>query len=452
MRRHSLISSLLIQLIAAQVGLVVIALALFPLVSPYVDYGDIADRTVRELVVESLRDGVDGRLALDPTPGLLRYAGRRNGLAYAAMIRDGLQVLPGSSPELAGVLDRLGSLVPRDSDSLKTDRPGIPGDAILVTGQPTPFGSVIIATTGNAFGHEDAIDLVDDFMPALLPIFAPLVFGTIVVVPLVVRRSMRPLQVAARRAQRISMRSLHQRLPEAGMPVELMPLVTAVNNAFDRLEGQAGRQRLFLANAAHELRTPIAILQARVDDMQLTESGSGALQRDVHRIRHLVEQMLLSAQLGEHAMKVDEDIDLVRLVRSVVASCAPLAMRSGCAIEFDPPAAAVTVLGNARALEGAVTNLIDNSLRASPEAGLITVAVHSGAVVEVRDRGPGVAPTDRVNVFEPFWRKDERGPGTGLGLAIVQEVAQLHRGSALVEDTPGGGATFRLHLPERLHA
>ena len=77
----------------------------------------------------------------------------------------------------------------------------------------------------------------------------------------------------------------------------------------------------------------------------------------------------------------------------------------------------------------------------------MTVAVHAGAVIEVRDNGSGVAKADRPHVFEPFWRKDDHGPGTGLGLAIVREIAQLHGGSAWVDETPGGGATFRLRLP-----
>ena len=452
MRPHSLVRRLLIRLIATQVGLIVVALAVFPLVSPYVNYADIADRTVRALLAASLRGGANGGpgvggLTLDPNAALRRYAARRPTLAYAAMTRASAHVAPGSAPELVAILRRLGPLVPHDSDTLETDRPGRSGDSILVTGQPTPLGSVIMATAGNVFGYEDLIDLIGDFMPALLPIFAPLVLGTIVVVPLVVRRSMRPLRLAAEGARQISVRSLDRRLPEAGMPVELMPLVAAVNDALDRLREQVGRQRLFLANAAHELRTPVAILQIRVDGLPRDDATRGDLLRDVHRIRMLVEQVLLSAQLGESSVPLDETIELVEHVRGVVAACAPLAIRGGHAIAFEASVAAVTVMGNARAIAGAVTNLIDNALHAAPGAGLVTVAVRAGAVVEVCDQGPGVAPADQDHVFEPFWRKDERGPGTGLGLAIVRDIARLHGGTASVDETPGGGATFRLHLP-----
>ncbi len=446
MRPHSLIRRLLFQLIMAQIGLIMVALAVFPFVSPYVNYTDIADRTVRELLTASLHRGPDGGLRIDPSPGFRRDAGRRPALAYAALARAGLRPLEGSAPDLVAILERLGPLVPRDNDTLETARPGLPDDAIIVTGEPTPFGSIIMVTTGNVFGHEDLIDLIDDFMPALLPIFAPLVFGTVVVVPLVVRRSMRPLRLAAKEALLISVRSLDQRLPDAGMPVELMPLVTAVNDALNRLQGQVGRQRLFLANAAHELRTPVAILQARVDALPHDDPAQIDLLRDVSRVRLLVEQMLLSARLGERELAADETIDLVRHVRTVVATCAPLAIRGGHEIEFEASAGAMTILGHARAIEGAVTNLIDNALRVSPVHGLVTIAVHAGAVVEVRDHGPGIAPADRPHVFEPFWRKDDHGPGTGLGLAIVQEVARLHGGTVWVDETPGGGATFRLQL------
>ena len=447
MRPHSLIRRLLFQLITAQVGLIMVALAVFPFVSPYVNYTDSADRTVRELLTASLHREADGSLRIDPTPGFRTYAARRPGLAYAAMTRAGLRPLEGSAADLVGILERLGPLVPRDNDTLETDRPGLQDAPVIVTGEPTPFGSIIMITAGNVFGHEDLIDLIDDFMPALLPIFAPLVFGTVVVVPLVVRRSMRPLRFAAKEARQISVRSLDQRLPEAGMPVELMPLVTAVNDALTRLQDQVARQQLFLANAAHELRTPVAILQARVDALPHDDPAQGELLRDVSRVRLLVEQMLLSARLGERGFKADEAIELVQHVRNVVAACAPLAIRGGHDIEFEAPVAAVTVLGNARAIEGAVTNLIDNALRVSPTGGLVTVAVHAGAVIEVRDHGPGVALADRPHVFEPFWHRDDHGPGTGLGLAIVHEVARLHGGTAWVDETPGGGATFRLHLP-----
>ncbi len=190
---------------------------------------------------------------------------------------------------------------------------------------------------------------------------------------------------------------------------------------------------------------PVIVLTA-LDDVRDDATRRGLL-RDVHRIRMLVEQVLLSAQLGESNVPLDETIELVEHVRGVVAACAPLAIRGGHAIEFEASVAAVTVLGNARAIAGAVTNLIDNALHAAPAAGLVTVAVCAGAVVEIRDQGPGVAPADRDQVFEPFWRKDERGPGTGLGLAIVRDIARLHGGTASVDETPGGGATFRLHLP-----
>ena len=447
MRPHSLIRRLLVQLVMAQVGVIMVALAVFPFVSPYVNYNDIADRTVRKLLTASLRPGADGSLMIDPTPGLRDYARRRPALAYAAMARSDLEPLFGSQTDLASTLKRLGRLVPHDNDTLETDRPNLPADAIIVTGQPTPSGSIIMATAGNVFGREDLIDLVGDFMPALLPIFAPLVFGTVVVVPLVVRRSMRPLRSAAKEAQQISVRSLDQRLAEAGMPVELMPLVKAVNDALTRLEDQVKRQRLFLANAAHELRTPVAILQARVDTLPHDDPAQGDLLRDVNRVRLLVEQMLMSARLDERGLAADETIELVCHVRNVVAACAPLAIRGGHEIAFEACVSSVTVLGNARAIEGAVTNLIDNALRAAPRNGLVTVAVHAGAVIEVRDHGSGVAMADRPHVFEPFWRKDDHGPGSGLGLAIVREVAQLHGGTAWVDETPGGGATFRLRLP-----
>ena len=445
---HSLIRQLLGQLAAAQVGLIAAALLVFPFVSPYVNYADIADRTVRQYLAMALHRGSDGHLTLEPGAAFLHYAARRPGLAFAVLARASGQVVPGSAPDLAAAIIRLGPLLPRDDDSLETGRPAVPGDTLIITGEPTPLGSMVMATAGNAFGWEDGIALAGSFIPALLPILAPLLLGTLVVVPLVVRRSMRPLIRAARLAADIDMRSLDQRLPLAGMPAELLPLLAAVNDALERLEAQVRRQALFIANAAHELRTPVAILQARIDAMSPGAPLHGALQGDVHRVGFMVEQLLSVARLEQRETLPNEHLDLVGLVRAVVASCAPLAIRDGRELDFEAATAPVKVRADVQALTGAVTNLIDNALRAEPLGGRVVVSVGPAATVAVVDHGNGVASEDREHVFEPLWRRGDGHQGLGLGLAIVREVARLHGGGISVGDTPGGGATFRLTLPE----
>jgi len=161
---------------------------------------------------------------------------------------------------------------------------------------------------------------------------------------------------------------------------------------------------------------------------------------------------------------VDGAIDLVRVVREVLADAAPLAMAQGRAVELVAPDRAVMVAGNAMALGDALVNLVDNALRYTPEGGTVEVAVEapgagadddaltgravSRVILEVRDRGPGVAAADRAQLFEPFWRgRDQHGKGSGLGLAIVAETVAIHGGVVSVRDRPGGGSIFCIALP-----
>jgi signal transduction histidine kinase len=163
----------------------------------------------------------------------------------------------------------------------------------------------------------------------------------------------------------------------------------------------------------------------------------------------LIDQLLAVARLGHSEAVMADAIDLVPLVRALVAECAPLAIRGGRQVAFSAPDHPVDVTGNAQALSSAVANLIDNALRAEPPGGTVEVAVTGAAEIAVVDHGPGIAPEDQPFIFEPFWRKDERTPGTGLGLAIARDIAVLHGGALAVAQTPGGGATFRLTLPHR---
>jgi signal transduction histidine kinase len=171
------------------------------------------------------------------------------------------------------------------------------------------------------------------------------------------------------------------------------------------------------------------------------------LKRDHRRIRNIVEQLLASARLGEQTTKLDETINLVELARTMIADAALLALKARRRIVLESPSAPVFVTGNRPALESVIANVIDNALRAEPEGGAVHVRVAENATLEVIDHGCGVEEADRELVFEAFWRKNETTPGTGLGLAVAKEIVDAHGGHIWVEDTPGGGATFKLEFP-----
>ena len=240
------------------------------------------------------------------------------------------------------------------------------------------------------------------------------------------------------------MNSLSKRLVSDDVPVEVSPFVDAVNEALKQLDAWAARQRRFTANAAHELRTPLAIMRARLENARTSELKSELL-GDASQLRSIVEEMLVAARLTEGQASLDQRVDLSDAARRVVSDLLPLAIDRDRFIDFDHVAPVVT-RGNRRAIECVLTNLIDNALRAEPRAGTVLVRVSDG-VVAVIDHGEGVAVADREMIFEPFWRKNEANAGTGLGLAIAKEIMDAHGARIWVEDTAGGGATFQLSFP-----
>ena len=143
----------------------------------------------------------------------------------------------------------------------------------------------------------------------------------------------------------------------------------------------------------------------------------------------------------------DREVDLVSIAKSVASDAAILAIKQRRRIEFEAPSAPIVIHGSEFALQSVIANLVDNALRAEPEGGTVNIRVGADAIVEVIDHGEGVAEVDSELMFEPFWRKSELTPGAGLGLAIAKELVGALCGRIWVEETLGGGATFKLSLP-----
>jgi signal transduction histidine kinase len=267
--------------------------------------------------------------------------------------------------------------------------------------------------------------------------------------------ALRPLQRVAEGVRQRDEQSLEP-LPTAGLPDEVAPLVTALNALLQRLGRSLDTQRAFVADAAHELRSPLTALKlqlqllGRAPGEAERTAAAAALAAGIERAARLVEQLLTLARTEPGAgAPAPQRLDLCELVREAVADTVPLALSRGTQIELfaDAP---IPIDGDRAALSALVRNLADNAVRYSPAGARVElrVAQQGGmATLQLDDSGPGIPPAERERVFDRFYRRglaDE--PGTGLGLAIVRGVAQRHGASLQLDDSPLGGLRVTLRF------
>jgi two-component system sensor histidine kinase MprB len=238
---------------------------------------------------------------------------------------------------------------------------------------------------------------------------------------------------------------------------ELGRLAVSFNTTLDALERSVEAQRQLVADASHELRTPIASLRANIqvleDADRLVPADREALRADI--VAELDELTALVADVMELARgaKPGEALDDVRLDLIVAAQVERAQRRAGDDVTFESDIEPTVVSGEPERISRAVSNLLDNARRWSPPGGVVEVALRDGAL-SVRDHGPGFEPGDLPRVFERFYRSDRARslPGSGLGLAIVRQAAEAHGGGAEAENAPGGGAVVRVRFADSYEA
>ncbi len=244
------------------------------------------------------------------------------------------------------------------------------------------------------------------------------------------------------------------------VPEEIKPVIDELNKLFFRLKEGFEREKRFAADAAHELRTPLAALKAQAQvalNSNDIEEKNQALQKliaSVNRSTHIVQQLLTMSRLVPEATSLhDEDeVNLGKLSREILAMLAPSAVEKQIELEFESEDKIPKIKGNPTALGILIRNLVDNAIRYCNENGRVIVKLlkqGNEVVLEVTDNGPGIPPELQARVFERFFRVlGNKSPGSGLGLAIVQQICVLH-GGRVVLDTPeeGTGLIVRVYLP-----
>jgi heavy metal sensor kinase len=272
-------------------------------------------------------------------------------------------------------------------------------------------------------------------------------------------RVLRPVGQITAAARRIQATNLSERIALEGPQDELKTLADTFDEMLGRLDASFDAQRQFVADASHELRNPLAVIQTNAD-VALQEDGVPeevqarlqAVRRAADRMRQLVDDLLALARLELAAARRTE-IDLRTVLDEVTDELGPLARAHGLRLEASAEGD-LHVLADREAVKRALANLLDNAFRHSPAGAPVRLAAsrsNGWAVVIVADDGPGLSPGEQERVFERFWRSDSarsrESGGTGLGLAIVRRIAESHGGEVGVSSEPGRGSTFELRLP-----
>ena len=304
---------------------------------------------------------------------------------------------------------------------------------------------------------------------AALGTLMPLLFILPVVGMLIwylVGRGLQPLEVLARVVRTRQPDALAP-LSDKGVPEEAQPLVEALNGLLCRLDQAMATQRAFVADAAHELRTPLAALylQLQLTERATTEAERQAALHDfrlgLKRATRVIEQLLILARQVPEAGRTTVEkivcVDMTELVADVMAGFQPLAEAKNIDLGVDQMAEGLVVMGQQEALRALLGNLVDNAIRYTPEGGRVDVSAWAGTNeqdepariwLEVADNGPGVPEEERERIFDRFYRRPGQSEaGSGLGLAIVKAVAEYHAARLVLSTASLGGLSIRVGLP-----
>lgn len=437
------LQSILTRQLLVIAGLVIVANVVFVAVFDAADRGtliiDLARRELLRLEAVFLAHGQNIDRLVASIDGI--YDEYPGAYAFVVMASDGT-VLNGKNPALIpAVMLEPGAFAsdwlafPGGTGSL----PVVASHSVLGSEQGVSIVFMMAGDPADLLGYEIFDEFAGHVWLPLLPIAILLIGGTI----LIIRRALRPVVDAADWAREIQPGADLPPLALRNAPAEIEDLTDAVRRSIERLDAELSAEQRRAAEAAHALRTPVAVLLARLDALP-QGAGFDVLREDVRTLSRMVTQFLSSSGADRLVVADEARADLADVAERVVADLYPVAETLGSEIVLSGNDAPLPVRGNDDAIALALTNLVENALFHGG-VGLVEVSVGPGPVVTVRDHGPGLPPLQEGDLFEPF-RRGTGAPrgGAGLGLAIVDRIQRAHGGAVRACNAPEGGAQVSL--------
>ena len=356
------------------------------------------------------------------------------------------------------ILDRSGGLlISSEPDTIALTPPGRPFDATLNVFTLASGGEKLLVRTEPILrgtqtfylqiAVSERLEAFSRLLAARMRVTEMLRFAaaSVVLVSIAVyftlRRVLKPLRETSIAAGRIDAHNISKRLSTEYLPNEFLPVVQAFNLTLDRLENGYNVQRAFLADAAHELKTPLALIRAQIE-LDGT-SDPQALLHDIDRMTRQVSQLLHLAEVSERQNYVFEPVDVAMVLVDVTDYLRRLAERSDVYVDVRCPLRNAVLQADRGAVFMLLKNLIENAIQHSPAGGVVAVTVDTDHLW-VRDEGPGIAADELPNLFKRFWRgARRRNEGAGLGLSICTEIAAAHKWT-LTTRSPGYGTDFTI--------
>jgi len=438
----------LLRVISIRLAMVAAGLIAVMVVATIVEYS-ISIEKLRRATLEDQAQHLFQSLGLGRVPHFTEYCNRYPSAYGYRIFNETNEILTEVNPKLFPEMPRYRSGRPdlsfkhggmRDpsSDQWTITRAG------EVKGRPLWIHLTMVGDPATLWGEVIVDEIVEHVVAPAFLIVPALSFAIF----LALRSALQPLNSIAERArvlaQEANSGTSSQELPSEGLPLETLNMVGAINALLQKTESMLEQQKQFAANAAHELRTPLAVLLLQISRLPPSEAVD-RLKSDVAVMNRVVGQLLRLSQAEQLAKTDFASHDLRDIARATCEEMTAPAALMGRLIELDEPPAPALISCNPEFIKIAIRNIIENGLRAAPLGSTVSIAVDCNACVSVSDRGPGIPDIEKEQIFQRFWTRARKiGEGAGIGLALVRRIMELHGGDARIENRVGGGTCVML--------